>query len=78
MNGRAEILDGVCIDSLEDVAGEPVPRFQGRREFSARVVDVVVVIDGVDRFEWILGVVWTVGSYVGLTSLVCIGQEHVG
>ena len=78
VDGRAEILDGVCIDSLEDVAGEPVPRFQGRREFSARINDLMVVIDNADRFVWILGAVWTVGSYVGLASLVGVGQIHVG
>ena len=39
---------------------------------------MVVVIDGVDLFVGILGAVWTVGRYVGRTSLVCIGQIHVG
>jgi len=39
---------------------------------------VVVLVDNVDRFQWILGAFWTVGSYVGLASLVCIVQIHVG
>ena len=38
----------------------------------------MVVVDNVDRFVRILGAVWTVGSYVGLTSLVCISQIHEG
>ena len=54
---------------MDNVTGEPLPWFHRRREFSARVVDFVVVVDGADCFVWILGAVWTVGSYVGLSSL---------
>jgi len=78
VDGREEVLDGVFVDSLDNITGEPVPWIQRRREFSAKVVDFVVVVDGADRLEWILAAVWTVGRYVGLTGLVCIGQEHVG
>jgi len=78
VDGRAEILDGVRIDSLEDVTGEPLPWFHRRREFSARIKDLMVVVDHTDRFVWILGAVWTVGSYVGLSSLVCSAQKRIG
>jgi hypothetical protein len=62
----------------EYTASKPFPWFQRRRHFSARVGDVVVIVDHTDCFVWILGAVWTVSSYVGITSLVCIGQIHEG
>mgnify|MGYP006142589017 CR=1 FL=1 len=37
-----------------------------------------MVIYHMDRFVWILGAVWTVGSYMGFTSLVRVGQIQKG
>jgi len=68
----------VLVYLLENTASKPVPWFQRRREFSARVGDFVVIVDNMDRFVWILGAVWTVGSYMGITSLVCVGQIQKG